>query len=188
VSAEASIALEFPKKYGLWRPAGSKRLYTLYGISLRSDVPLALEQQNGGGDGPSASLFTQALRGATFHESSDWYRNWCCCSTRLALFQAGATLNDLRPPVARRVGAQAGNPPHVARPTSGLSGALEDTFNYLHVAPDRLQRQFNEASSLANSVRFTKVYHSRVAGNLPEVRDAILPDVCNPHEEATWGA
>jgi hypothetical protein len=73
-------------------------------------------------------------------------------------------------------------------PRQAFLELLKNTFNYLHVPPDRLQRQFTEASSLANSVRFTKLCHSRVAGNLPAVRDAILADVSNHHEEAAWGA
>ena len=80
-STEASIALEFPKKCGPRGPAGSKYLYTLYGITLRSDIPLALERQNGGGDAAieirtePASFFRQALRGASFPEGlQDWYQ------------------------------------------------------------------------------------------------------------------
>lgn len=73
-------------------------------------------------------------------------------------------------------------------PRQAFVELLKNTFNYLHVTPDRLQRQFTEASSLANTVPFMKLSHSRVVGDLPAVRDAILADVRNANEEAACGA
>jgi hypothetical protein len=72
-------------------------------------------------------------------------------------------------------------------PRQAFIELLKYTYNYQHVASDRLQRQFSEASSVANTVPFTKVCHSRVVKNLPAVRDAILTDVRNSYEEAACG-
>jgi hypothetical protein len=72
-------------------------------------------------------------------------------------------------------------------PREAFLELLKNTYNYFDVTSDRLQRQFSEASRLANTVRLTKVRHSRVVGNLPALRDAILADVCNPQAEAVFG-
>ena len=72
-------------------------------------------------------------------------------------------------------------------PRQAFVELLKNTYNYQHVAPDRLQRHFIQASSLANTVPFTKVCHSRVVKNLPAVRDAILADVRNAYKEVACG-
>jgi len=69
-------------------------------------------------------------------------------------------------------------------PREVFFGALKNTFYYLHVAPNRVQRQFTEASILANTVRFTNFCNSRVGKDLPEMRDEILADAYNLHGEA----
>ncbi len=73
-------------------------------------------------------------------------------------------------------------------PRQAFIELLKNTYNYLHVATDRLERQFAAASSLANTVRFRRLSHPRVVGLLPAVRDAILADVCGVGQEAAWGA
>lgn len=342
-AAEASIALEFPKKCELRGPTGSEYLYTLYGISLRSDMPLALERQAREGDAAieirtePASFFTRATRGASFDESlADWFRyarledlssyaRWkglgeflvssdgrqvhcrkfrgalsesfqvyllqralsfalvkqgfeplhatavvvngqaiaflgnsgfgksCMAACfladghklltddllllrrsasglraypgppRIKLFPAMANrfLGDqvagvpMNPETKKLVlplaaGQLASGPaplkaiyvlqsPRESRRKQGIRlmpldprqaflELLKNTFNYQHVAPDRLQRQFTEVSRLANTVRFIKLCHSRVIRDLPAVRDAILADLGNTHEAAACGA
>lgn len=73
-------------------------------------------------------------------------------------------------------------------PRQAFIELLRNTYNYLHLAPDRLQRHFTQVSSLANTVRFMKLCHSRVAEDLPAVRDAILTDARGTFEEAACGA
>ncbi|MGH7782080.1 MAG: hypothetical protein ACREQR_19865 [Candidatus Binataceae bacterium] len=72
-------------------------------------------------------------------------------------------------------------------PRQAFLELLKNTFNYWHIPPDRLQRQFSEASRLANMVPFAKLCHSRVVRELPAVRDAILADVGNAGREAACG-
>lgn len=62
-------------------PGGSNYFYTVYGVSLSSDIPLALEPQTQGGDvaiqirTEPASFFARAIRGASFDEGlPDWYQ------------------------------------------------------------------------------------------------------------------
>lgn len=62
-------------------PAGFKYFYTVYGVSLRSEIPLALERQTPDGDAAieirtePADFFARTIRGASFHEGlPDSYR------------------------------------------------------------------------------------------------------------------
>ncbi|MGC1676576.1 MAG: hypothetical protein WA740_03495 [Candidatus Binataceae bacterium] len=342
-SVEAFTTLESPKKRELKGPAESKYQYTSYGVSLRSDIPLALKQNNHVGDvaieirTESASFFMRAIRGASFVENlQDWYRyarledrssyaRWeglgeflvssdgrrVHCrkfrgahsesfqvyllqralsfalvkqgleplhatavvvngqaiaflgdsgfgkSTLAACFIAGGhelVTDDLLvlqrsaaglraypgPPriklfpamACRFLGDRAAGVPMnpqtkklvlplssaqlcsepiplraiyvlqapresrrkqgirliVLDPRQAFLELLRNTYNHLHLAPDRLQRHFAQVSSIANTVRFVKLCHSRVAGNLPAVRDAILADAGRAYEEAACGA
>ena len=62
------------------------------------------------------------------------------------------------------------------------------TFTYLQVVPDRLQSQFAEATILADKVRFSKLCHSCVVKNLPELLDATLAEPYNFLGEAACDA
>lgn len=52
-----------------------------------------------------------------------------------------------------------------------------NTFNYLVVDPDRLQRQVGETTRLVKAVQVKKLYYPRGLSQLPELREAILSDV-----------
>ena len=65
---------------------------------------------------------------------------------------------------------------------------VRSTFNSVHTDPERLQRQFAEASWLVSTVPVKGLSHSRVVASLPNVRDALLADVRDGCPEARCGA
>jgi hypothetical protein len=64
-------------------------------------------------------------------------------------------------------------------PRAAFLEILKHTFNYLHTDPDRLERQFLEASRLAEEVPVKRLIYPRVFGQLAAVREALLADAPN---------
>jgi hypothetical protein len=56
---------------------------------------------------------------------------------------------------------------------------VRNTFNYVILDPERIQRQFAETSMIVNNLRVKKLSHSRELDSLPDVRNAILADLRN---------
>ena len=57
---------------------------------------------------------------------------------------------------------------------------LANTFNYIVVDPDRLQRQMTETNRLVNQIAVRKLSYPRSLSQLPSVRAAILSDLNSP--------
>jgi hypothetical protein len=65
---------------------------------------------------------------------------------------------------------------------------VANTFNYLIVGSDRLQRQFHETAQLAAAVPVRKLIYPRRHDSLPRVREAVLADLSRERSEvATCG-
>lgn len=54
---------------------------------------------------------------------------------------------------------------------------LNNTFNYVIVSADRLQRQFLQTTALVHNMRLRSLAYPRKVSALPSVRDAILGDL-----------
>lgn len=82
--------------------------------------------------------------------------------------------------------------PHEARHTRRITieplssqaaflALVGNTFNYMVVDADRLQRQVRETTRLVGSLPVKKLSYPRGVAHLPEVRDAILEDLRDSH-------
>jgi hypothetical protein len=69
-------------------------------------------------------------------------------------------------------------------PRAALIELVRHTFNYLDTDPDRLARQFLEASQIAMEVEVKRLVYPRLFGQLAAVREALLADA---HGEGTCG-
>lgn len=62
-------------------------------------------------------------------------------------------------------------------PRQALLALLKNTFNTIEVHPERLQRQFQNAARLAQSVPIRRLSYPRSLDQLPAVREAVLSDL-----------
>jgi hypothetical protein len=69
----------------------------------------------------------------------------------------------------------------VLSPQAAFLALVGNTFNYMIVDPERLQRQVRETTRLVASLPVKKLAYPRGVTYLPAVRDAILADLGDSH-------